>query len=96
MASKASCPAPAKPEIRMEIEGIAMDFMTNDYQDGKVNARGIRDSFRYEYGLSPSDRWGKLAPRFYRPFEIVEKVGPVAYRLDLPEELNGVHDTFHA
>ncbi|GJY47187.1 putative reverse transcriptase domain-containing protein [Tanacetum coccineum] len=38
---------------------------------------------------------GKLAPRFVGPFEIVEKVGPVAYRLDLPEELNGVHDTFH-
>ncbi|GJU15401.1 putative reverse transcriptase domain-containing protein [Tanacetum coccineum] len=38
---------------------------------------------------------GKLAPRFVRPFKIVEKVGPVAYRLDLPEELNGVHDTFH-
>ncbi|GKB27448.1 putative reverse transcriptase domain-containing protein [Tanacetum coccineum] len=37
----------------------------------------------------------KLAPRFVRPFEIIEKVGPVAYRLDLPEELNGVHDTFH-
>ncbi|GKD29246.1 putative reverse transcriptase domain-containing protein [Tanacetum coccineum] len=37
----------------------------------------------------------KLAPRFVRPFKIVEKVGPVAYRLDLPEELNGVHDTFH-
>nr|GEU36455.1 putative reverse transcriptase domain-containing protein [Tanacetum cinerariifolium] len=39
-------------------------------------------------------KW-KLAPRFVRPFEIVEKVGLVAYRLDLPEELNGVHDTFH-
>ncbi|GJW38865.1 reverse transcriptase domain-containing protein [Tanacetum coccineum] len=38
---------------------------------------------------------GKLAPRFVGPFEIIEKVGPVAYRLDLPEELNGVHDTFH-
>ncbi|GKA78552.1 putative reverse transcriptase domain-containing protein, partial [Tanacetum coccineum] len=38
---------------------------------------------------------GKLAPRFVGPFEIVEKVGHVAYRLDLPEELNGVHDTFH-
>nr|GEV60138.1 putative reverse transcriptase domain-containing protein [Tanacetum cinerariifolium] len=37
----------------------------------------------------------KLAPRFAGPFEINEKVGPVAYRLDLPEELNGVHDTFH-
>ncbi|GKC22750.1 putative reverse transcriptase domain-containing protein, partial [Tanacetum coccineum] len=39
---------------------------------------------------------GKLAPRFVRPFEIIEKVGLVAYRLRLPEELNGVHDTFHA
>ncbi|GJV59036.1 putative reverse transcriptase domain-containing protein [Tanacetum coccineum] len=38
---------------------------------------------------------GKLAPRFVGPFEIIEKVGYVAYRLDLPEELNGVHDTFH-
>ncbi|GKC77668.1 hypothetical protein Tco_1128442, partial [Tanacetum coccineum] len=38
---------------------------------------------------------GKLAPRFVGPFEIIEKVGLVANRLDLPEELNGVHDTFH-
>ncbi|GJX85781.1 putative reverse transcriptase domain-containing protein [Tanacetum coccineum] len=38
---------------------------------------------------------GKLAPRFVGPFEIIEKVGPVAYRLDLPEDMNGVHDTFH-
>ncbi|GKA59416.1 putative reverse transcriptase domain-containing protein [Tanacetum coccineum] len=37
----------------------------------------------------------KLAPRFVGPFEIIEKVGHVAYRLDFPEELNGVHDTFH-
>ncbi|GJX92682.1 putative reverse transcriptase domain-containing protein [Tanacetum coccineum] len=37
----------------------------------------------------------KLQPRFVGPFEIIKKVGPVAYRLDLPEELNGVHDTFH-
>ncbi|GKE11216.1 putative reverse transcriptase domain-containing protein, partial [Tanacetum coccineum] len=38
---------------------------------------------------------GKLAPRFVGRFEIIEKVGLVAYRLDFPEELNGVHDTFH-
>ncbi|GJR11779.1 ty3-gypsy retrotransposon protein [Tanacetum coccineum] len=37
----------------------------------------------------------KLAPRFVGPFEIIEKVGLVAYRLDLPEELNGIHDMFH-
>ncbi|GJX31918.1 putative reverse transcriptase domain-containing protein, partial [Tanacetum coccineum] len=41
------------------------------------------------------EKKGKLAPRFVGPFEIIEKVGPMAYRLDLPEELNGVHDTFH-
>ncbi|GKG09762.1 hypothetical protein Tco_0338508, partial [Tanacetum coccineum] len=38
---------------------------------------------------------GKLAPRFVGPFKFIEKVGPVAYRLDFPKELNGVHDTFH-
>ncbi|GJV18380.1 putative reverse transcriptase domain-containing protein [Tanacetum coccineum] len=38
---------------------------------------------------------GKLAPRFIGSFEIIEKVGLVAYRFDLPEELDGVHDTFH-
>ncbi|GJV97200.1 hypothetical protein Tco_1548777 [Tanacetum coccineum] len=37
----------------------------------------------------------KLAPRFVGPFEIIEKVGLVAYRLDFPKELDGVHDTFH-
>ncbi|GKE94247.1 hypothetical protein Tco_1579102, partial [Tanacetum coccineum] len=41
------------------------------------------------------EKKGKLAPRFVGPFEIIEKVGPVAYRLDLPEELDGIHDTFH-
>ncbi|GKB20806.1 putative reverse transcriptase domain-containing protein [Tanacetum coccineum] len=38
---------------------------------------------------------GKLAPRYVGPFEILERIGPVAYRLRLPDELSGVHDTFH-
>ncbi|GJT14693.1 putative reverse transcriptase domain-containing protein [Tanacetum coccineum] len=38
---------------------------------------------------------GKLAPRYVGPFEILERISPVAYRLRLPEELIGVHDTFH-
>ncbi|GJZ20178.1 reverse transcriptase domain-containing protein [Tanacetum coccineum] len=38
---------------------------------------------------------GKLAQRYVGPFEIVEHVGLVAYRLKLPHELSCVHDTFH-
>ncbi|GJU05120.1 putative reverse transcriptase domain-containing protein [Tanacetum coccineum] len=38
---------------------------------------------------------GKLAPRYVGPFKILERIDPVAYRLRLPEELIGVHDTFH-
>ncbi|GJV37517.1 putative reverse transcriptase domain-containing protein [Tanacetum coccineum] len=38
---------------------------------------------------------GKLAPRNVGPFEILERVGPVAYRLRLPEELSSMHDTFN-
>ncbi|GKC55232.1 hypothetical protein Tco_1077977 [Tanacetum coccineum] len=38
---------------------------------------------------------GKLAPRYVGPFKILERIGLVAYRLRLPEELSSVHDTFH-
>ncbi|GKE64920.1 putative reverse transcriptase domain-containing protein [Tanacetum coccineum] len=38
---------------------------------------------------------GKLNPRYVRPFKVIEKVGEVAYKLELPEELNRVHNTFH-
>ncbi|GJS26144.1 hypothetical protein Tco_0486764 [Tanacetum coccineum] len=38
---------------------------------------------------------GKLNPRYIRPFKILERIGPVAYKLELPEELSNVHSTFH-
>ena len=38
---------------------------------------------------------GKLSLIFIEPYEIVSKVGPVAYKLKLPKELSRIHDTFH-
>ncbi|GKA66143.1 putative reverse transcriptase domain-containing protein [Tanacetum coccineum] len=38
---------------------------------------------------------GKLNPRFVGPFKVLEKVGCVAYKLELPQELSRVHSTFH-
>ncbi|GKC27195.1 putative reverse transcriptase domain-containing protein [Tanacetum coccineum] len=38
---------------------------------------------------------GKLNPRYVGPFRVLEQVGSVAYKLELPQELNRVHNTFH-
>ena len=38
---------------------------------------------------------GKLNPRYIGPYEVLERIGPVAYRLALPPSLAGVHDVFH-
>ncbi|GKD03370.1 putative reverse transcriptase domain-containing protein [Tanacetum coccineum] len=38
---------------------------------------------------------GKLSPRYIRPFKILARIGPVAYKLELPQELSGIHNTFH-
>nr|GEV30961.1 putative reverse transcriptase domain-containing protein [Tanacetum cinerariifolium] len=38
---------------------------------------------------------GKLSPQFIGPFKVIERIGPVAYKLELPDKLRGIHDTFH-
>ncbi|GJR73639.1 hypothetical protein Tco_0086004 [Tanacetum coccineum] len=37
----------------------------------------------------------KLSPQYVGPFKIIDRVGPVAYKLELPDELCGIHNTFH-
>ena len=40
-------------------------------------------------------RFGKLSPRYIGPFEVLKRVGEVAYELALPPGLSGVHSIFH-
>ncbi|WVZ57861.1 hypothetical protein U9M48_008196 [Paspalum notatum var. saurae] len=46
-------------------------------------------------GIRRFNMKGKLAPRYIGPFKILENKGEVAYRLELPSSLSGVHDVFH-
>nr|GFA43063.1 putative reverse transcriptase domain-containing protein [Tanacetum cinerariifolium] len=38
---------------------------------------------------------GKLNPRYVGPFKVLGKVGSIAYKLELPQELSRIHNTFH-
>ncbi|KAD5507857.1 hypothetical protein E3N88_15560 [Mikania micrantha] len=46
-------------------------------------------------GLIRFKKRGKLSPRYIGPFKILAKIGKVAYRLELPDELSSIHLTFH-
>jgi hypothetical protein len=71
--------------MQMVNEGM-WSFMKGDYVYLKVSPiRGLR-RLRVK---------GKLSPRFIGPFKILERVGEVAYRLELPVQLADVHDVFH-
>ncbi|WVZ89507.1 hypothetical protein U9M48_035900 [Paspalum notatum var. saurae] len=63
-----------------------LEFAVGDYVYLKVSPiRGLR-RFKVK---------GKLAPRYIGPFKIIDRKGEVAYQLELPDRLLGVHDVFH-
>jgi hypothetical protein len=63
-----------------------LTFSVDDYVYLKVSPmRGIR-----RFNIK-----GKLAPLYIGPFKVLERKGEVAYRLELPTNLSGVHDVFH-
>nr|GFC80226.1 hypothetical protein [Tanacetum cinerariifolium] len=64
----------------------SLKFQPCDHVFLKVSpARGVR-----RFGIK-----GKLSPRFIGPFEILDRVGEVSYRLALPPQLSHLHDVFH-
>nr|GEU66466.1 reverse transcriptase domain-containing protein [Tanacetum cinerariifolium] len=46
-------------------------------------------------GVIRFGKCGKVSPWYIGPFEIIERIGPVAYKLELPEKLCGIHNTFY-
>jgi len=46
-------------------------------------------------GMVRFGKRGKLKPQYVGPFKMLERIGLVAYKLELPEELSRIHDTFH-
>ena len=71
------------------------------YADSKRRPMEFKVGDRVFVKVSPSKgivrfgKRGKLNPRYVGPFEVIGKVGTVAYRLALSQELEHVHDVFH-
>ncbi|GKA93409.1 putative reverse transcriptase domain-containing protein [Tanacetum coccineum] len=63
-----------------------LEFQVGDRVMLKVSPR--KGIFRF-------GKRGKLNPRYIGPFKIIERIGPVAYKLELPEELRSIHNTYH-
>nr|GFD47631.1 putative nucleotidyltransferase, ribonuclease H [Tanacetum cinerariifolium] len=64
----------------------SIEFQPSDRVFLKVSpARGVK-----RFGIK-----GKLSPHFIGPFEILDRVGKVSYRLALPPQLSHVHNVFH-
>ncbi|GJV92765.1 putative reverse transcriptase domain-containing protein [Tanacetum coccineum] len=63
-----------------------LEFQVGDHVMLKVSPRK---------GVIRFEKRGKINPRYIRPFKILERIGPVAYKLKLPKELSNVYSTFH-
>ncbi|KAK8708587.1 hypothetical protein V6N13_059625 [Hibiscus sabdariffa] len=86
---------------------IIHDWLKQAFDRQKAYADTKRRDIRHEVGdkvflkVSPwkkvlrFGKKGKLNPRYIGPFEVLEKVGPVAYRLALPPEFDKIHNVFH-
>ncbi|GJR45441.1 reverse transcriptase domain-containing protein [Tanacetum coccineum] len=78
---------------------IGMDWLSKYHArlnyDEKVIHIPINGETLIIRGVIRFGKQGKLNPRYIGPFKILERIGPMAYKLELPEELSNIHSTFH-
>ncbi|GJW27154.1 putative reverse transcriptase domain-containing protein [Tanacetum coccineum] len=76
-----------------------VEFSYNNSYHASIKAAPFLTAFMVEIspwkGVVHFGKRGKLNPRYVGPFKVIERVGEVAYKLELPEELSRVHNTFH-
>ena len=70
----------------VDVRRRPLEFEVGDHVSLKVNPKR---------GVVRFGKRGKLSPRFIGPFEILERIGTVAYRLALSPNMTGVHEVFH-
>jgi hypothetical protein len=84
-------------EVRRKLK--AAQDRQKSYSDNRRRKLSFQDGEHVFVKVSPIQGWfgvqGQLKPRYIGPFEILQRVGPVAYRLALPPRLTEIHDVFH-
>ena len=78
--------AQSRQKSYADVRRRPLEFEVGDYVFLKVMPKK---------GVVRFGKRGKLSPRFIGPFEILERIGTVAYRLALPPNMTGVHEVFH-
>nr|GEV90775.1 putative reverse transcriptase domain-containing protein [Tanacetum cinerariifolium] len=98
------------PEM-IEVTNEKVDVAKEKLKEARTRQKSYADKHRRSIEFQPGDRVflkvsparsvrrfgikGKLSPRFIRPFEILDRVGEVSYRLALPLQLLHVHNVFY-
>nr|GEY18252.1 reverse transcriptase domain-containing protein [Tanacetum cinerariifolium] len=79
---------------------MSIAYHPQTYGQSEMTIQTFEDMLRacaidFGKGVVRFGKRGKLNPRYVRPFKVLEKIGKVAYKLKLPEELSRVHNMFH-
>ncbi|GJV04495.1 hypothetical protein Tco_1338064 [Tanacetum coccineum] len=80
--------------VRALVMTIGLD-LPKQILNAQTGAQKPENLKHEDVGVVRFGKRGKLNPRYVGPFQVLAKVGAIAYKLELPQELSRVHNTFH-